>query len=67
MSALTITPAHLPETPAREESITEVLEGTRSLVETTQATLEGLEGAAKNEVAKALAALLNAVAKRIEA
>ena len=43
-----------------------LIETTRTLVETVQTTLEGLDGAAKNEVAKALANLMNAVARKIE-
>lgn len=38
----------------------------RDLAETLNTTLDGLDGKPKNDVASALAAILNAVAKRIE-
>jgi hypothetical protein len=51
---------------AENASVVEMVEAARTLVETTQTTLEGLDGAAKNELAKSLANMLNSVAKRID-
>lgn len=64
-TALTLntTPAQMIET---ETDAVALLNTTRDVIETTNATLEGLDGAAKNEVAKALANLMNAVARKIE-
>lgn len=63
-AALTMIPAATVE--AENASVIEMVEAARTMVETTQTALEGLEGPAKNELAKALAAMLTAVAKRIE-
>lgn len=65
-TALTLTPAETTATAKMTDSIAEVLESTRSLVETTAAAMETLDGKAKNDVAGALAKLMEAVAKRIE-
>lgn len=54
------------ETTPAAETIVELLEGTRTLVETINESLDKTEGSGKTEVSKALANLLNAVARRIE-
>lgn len=49
-----------------EASITDLIEGTRTLIETVNTTLETVDGKGKQEIGLALANILNAVAKRIE-
>ena len=55
--------------PAAETTETDavaLLNTARDLAETINVTLETTEGTARNDVAKALAAVLNAVARKIE-
>jgi hypothetical protein len=59
-------PATIDKATITETDAIALLNTTRDLAETLNATLESTEGAGRNEIAKALANLLNAVAKRIE-
>lgn len=63
--SLNMTPA-TPATIAAEADAVALMSTARDLVEAINTTLENTEGAGRTEVAKALAEVLRAVARRIE-
>lgn len=49
-----------------ETNVVEILDAARNLVDSLNTSLETAEGAGRAEVAKALAAVLNSVARRLD-